>query len=198
MEKKDTPIRAPDDQGRVHALISAWLIPPVPPPAWRCAAAAVIGVVMAVLMRVGLLGLSGGVGATQPFFPAIMLVSLYAGWRWGLIPTLAGAVFGWWLWGGRDGEALTSDELSTMVIYLICGIMVVAVVEGLRWAMRGLAQAREDRANAERRLRVTQTAAGVGPWDYDLATSELYLSPGARRNLRIPEDVEIVLADISR
>ena len=31
--------------------------------AWRCAAAAVIGVVMAVLMRVGLLGLSGGVGA---------------------------------------------------------------------------------------------------------------------------------------
>ena len=198
MEKKDTPIRAPDDQGRVHALISAWLIPPVPPPAWRCAAAAVIGVAMAVLMRVGLLGLSGGVGATQPFFPAIMLVSLYAGWRWGLIPTVAGAVFVWWLWGGRDGEALTGDELSTMVIYLICGLMVVAVVEALRWAMRGLAQAREERANAERRLRVTQTAAGVGPWDYDLATSELYLSPGARRNLRIPEDVEIVLADISR
>ena len=79
MEKKDTPIRAPDDQGRVHALISAWLIPPVPPPAWRCAAAAVIGVVMAVLMRVGLLfSISWLISLTAP---VLNLWTLSLSWR---------------------------------------------------------------------------------------------------------------------
>ena len=64
--------------------------------------------------------------------------------------------------------------------------------------MRSLARAREERANAETRLRVTQTAAGVGPWDYDLVTRELYLSPGARRNMGIPEDATITLDEVPR
>ena len=98
MENKDAPSLVSDERGRIHGLISAWLIPPVPPPAWRCALASLIGVAMAVLMRVALLGLHGGVGATQPFFPPIMLVTLYAGWRWGLVPVASGAAFGWWLW----------------------------------------------------------------------------------------------------
>ncbi|HJV41424.1 MAG TPA: PAS domain-containing protein [Caulobacter sp.] len=197
MENKDAHPLPADEQGRLHGLISAWLIPPVPPPAWRCAVAALIGVAMAVLMRVALLGLHGGVGATQPFFPAIMIVTLYAGWRWGLIPTLAGAAFGWWLWGGRDGVPLSEDELATMVIYLLCGAMVLAAAEGLRGAMRSLAMAREELAGAETRLRVTQTAAGVGPWDFDLETGELYLSPGARRNLGAPLEGPVRLSDMA-
>ena len=198
MENKDAPSLVSDERGRIHGLISAWLIPPVPPPAWRCALASLIGVAMAVLMRVALLGLHGGVGATQPFFPPIMLVTLYAGWRWGLVPVASGAAFGWWLWGGRDHQPLTEDELATMVIYLLCAIMIVASAEGLRGAMRSLARAREERAEAEARLQVTQTAAGIGPWDYDLLTGELYLSAGARRNMGIPEHEPIVLADLPR
>jgi PAS domain S-box-containing protein len=198
VENKDAPNLAADEHGRIYAVISAWLIPPVPPAPWRCAIAALIGVAMAVLMRVALLGLHGGVGATQPFFPAIMLVTLYAGWRWGLVPVLAGAVFGWWLWGGRDQEPLTEDELATMVIFLLCAIMVVAAAEGLRGAMRGLARAREERADAEARLRVTQTAAGVGPWDFDMITRDLFLSPGARRNMGVPENVRVRLEDLQK
>ena len=198
MENKDAPSLVSDERGRIHGLISAWLIPPVPPPAWRCAVASLIGVAMAVLMRVALLGLHGGVGATQPFFPPIMLVTLYAGWRWGLVPVVSGAAFGWWLWGGRDRQPLTEDELATMVIYLLCATMIVAVAEGLRGAMRSLARAREERAEAETRLRVTQTAAGIGPWDYDLLTDELYMSPGARRNMGIPDDIRITVDDLPR
>ena len=196
MENKDAPNLASDEHGRIYAVISAWLIPPVPPSALRCALASLIGVASAVLMRVALLGLHGGVGATQPFFPAIMLVTLYAGWRWGLIPVAAGAAFGWWLWGGRDHEPLTEDELATMVIFLLCAIMVVAAAEGLRGAMRSLARAREERAQAEARLRVTQTAAGVGPWDFDMITRDLFLSPGARRNMGVPEAARVRLEDL--
>jgi len=196
VENKDAPNLASDEHGRIYAVISAWLIPPVPPSALRCALASLIGVASAVLMRVALLGLHGGVGATQPFFPAIMLVTLYAGWRWGLIPVAAGAAFGWWLWGGRDHEPLTEDELATMVIFLLCAIMVVAAAEGLRGAMRSLARAREERAQAEARLRVTQTAAGVGPWDFDMITRDLFLSPGARRNMGVPEAARVRLEDL--
>ena len=202
MEKEDAPSQVfkprADELGRVYALISAWLIPPVPPPAWRCAAAALLGVAMAVLMRISLLGLNGGVGATQPFFPPIVLVTLYAGWRWGLVPVAGGAAFGWWLWGGRDRAPLTEDELASLVIFVLCALMVLAIAEGLRGAMRMLARAREERAETETRLRVTQAAAGVGPWDYDMITRTLYLSPGARRNMGVPEDAPVTLADVSR
>jgi hypothetical protein len=130
MENKDAPAFVSDERGRLYGLISAWLIPAVPPSAIRCALAALIGVAMAVLMRVALLGLHGGVGATQPFFPPIMLVTLYAGWRWGLVPVAAAAGFGWWLWGGRDTTPLSEDELATMVIFLLSAVMVVAAAEG--------------------------------------------------------------------
>jgi PAS domain S-box-containing protein len=198
MENKDAPSLVSEEQGRIHGLISAWLIPPVPPPAPLCALAALIGVGMAVLIRVAVLGLSSGVGATLPFFPAIMMVTLYAGWRWGLVPTLGGAVFGWWLWGGREGARLSPDELATVVIYLICGAMVVTVAEGLRGAMRGLTRTKRDLEQAEARLRVTQTASGVGPWEFDLETGELYLSPAARRNLGAPPEGPMRLADMAR
>ena len=196
MEKRDAPNLASDEHRRIHALVSAWLIPPVPPPAWRCAVAALIGVAMAVLMRVALLGLHGGVGATQPFFPPIMLVTLYAGWRWGLVPMAAGAGFAAWLWSNQGAAPMSEDELATLVIYLLCAVMVLVAAEGLRAAMRGLAQARGERAEAEARLRVTQSAAGVGPWDYDLVTGELYVSPGARRNMGISETATIVLDEV--
>ncbi|PZR33948.1 PAS domain-containing sensor histidine kinase [Caulobacter segnis] len=198
MEKKDAPSLVSDEQGRIDGLISAWLIPPVPPPAPLCALAALIGIGMAVLIRVALLGLHGGVGATQPFFPAIMMVTLYAGWRWGLIPTVAGGAFGWWLWGGREGVPLSEDELSTLVIYLLCAVMVVAIAEGLRGAIRGLARIKRDLGDAEERLRVTQTAAGVGPWEFNLETGELYFSPAARRNLGAPLEGPMQLADMAQ
>lgn len=194
MENKDTSIFAPDpappqglspaeERGRAHALISAWLIPKVPPPWWRCALAALIGVAMALLMRISLLGLHGGVGATQPFFPAVMLVTLYAGWRWGLIPMATGGVFGWWLWSERASQPLAEDELATLVIYLLCAAMVMAVGEGLRGAMRGLTRTRETLAQTEDRLRVTQAVPAVDPRDLDRAEEQARESEARFRNL---------------
>jgi PAS domain S-box-containing protein len=184
----DAPSLVSEERGRLHGLISAWLIPPVPPPFWRCVVASLIAVAAATLMRIALLGLSGGVGATQPFFPALVLVTLYAGWRWGLVPIVCGVAFGWWLWGGRAGENLSEDELATMVIFLVSASLTVAVCEGLRGAIQGLARARREQNDAEIRLQVAQSAAGVGPWDWDIASDTLYLSPGARRNLGLAED----------
>src|SRR4051812_28958922 len=73
--------------------ISAWLIPGIPPPACRAALVRVAAILAALGLRIALLGLTAGVGATQPFFPAMILVTLYAGWRWGLAPIAAGLLF---------------------------------------------------------------------------------------------------------
>ncbi len=150
--------------------------------------AALIAVSAAVLMRVALLGLSDGVAATQPFFPAIVLVALYAGWQWGLVPIIGGAAFGWWLWGGRYGEALSEDEIASMVIFLISAAITLVVAEALRGAMHSLTQARRERQDAQVRLELVQTAASVGPWEWDIVTDSLHLSASARRNLGLPLD----------
>ncbi|WP_419254311.1 PAS domain S-box protein [Caulobacter sp. ErkDOM-YI] len=150
--------------------------------------AALIAVSAAVLMRVALLGLSDSVGATQPFFPAIVLVALYAGWQWGLVPIIGGAAFGWWLWGGRFGEALSEDEVASMVIFLISAAITLVVAEALRGAMHSLTQARRERQDAQVRLELVQTAASVGPWEWDIVTDRLHLSASARRNLGLPLD----------
>jgi len=134
------------------------------------------------------MGLSGGVGATEPFFPATVLVALYAGWQWGLAPIIGGAAFGWWLWGGRYGEALSEDEIASMVVFLISAAITLVVTEALRGAMHSLTQARRERQDAQVRLELVQTAASVGPWDWDIITDTLHLSPSARRNLGLPLD----------
>ncbi|MBU4435300.1 MAG: PAS domain-containing protein, partial [Alphaproteobacteria bacterium] len=162
------------------------MIPSVPPPAWRCALAAVIAIAAAILTRVAVLGLDGGVGATQAFFPAIVLVTLYAGWRWGLAPIVSGAAFAGWLWGGREGHALSEAEIATLVIFLVSGGVIAGVCEGLRGALQGLARARREQNDAELRLQVAQSAAGVGPWDWDIVNDILSLSAEARRNLAAP------------
>jgi PAS domain S-box-containing protein len=194
----DAPSLVSEERDRLHALISAWLIPQVPPPFWRCVVASLIAVSAAVMMRIALLGLSGGVGATQPFFPALVLVTLYAGWRWGLVPIASGAAFGFWLWSARFTESLTDDEIATMVIFLVSAGFTLTVCEGLRGAIQGLARARAEQRDAEIRLQVAQSAAGVGPWDWDIVSNTLYLSPGARKNLGLPAEGPVDLASLDK
>jgi PAS domain S-box-containing protein len=135
-----------------------------------------------------LLGLSNGTGATQSFFPVLILVTLYAGWRWGLVPLTAGVLFGWWLWGGHNQQALSDQHIAALAIFVISAAVTIVVAEGLRGAVRSLARARVEQQDAEMRLHVTQTAAGVGPWDWDIVTDSLFLSPAARQNLGLPLD----------
>jgi PAS domain S-box-containing protein len=173
--------------GRVWPdTISAWLIPGIPPPAWRAALVTAAAILAAMGLRIALLGLTAGVGATQTFFPAMILVTLYAGWRWGLAPIAAGLAFAGWLLGAFRGEAMTRSQVATLVLFLVSSLITTAVAAGLRSSMVKLAEARRRQSEAEARLQVTQTSAGVGPWEWDVQNNVLDLSPTARRNLGLP------------
>ncbi|CAN5464377.1 PAS domain-containing sensor histidine kinase [soil metagenome] len=175
-------------------VLSAWLVSRTPPPLWRAILVTLAAIAVAVGLRVALLGLSGSIGATQAFFPAMILVTLYAGWRWGVTPLVAGAVFAWWLWGGAQSEGLDESEIATLALFVVSGAITVVVAEGLRVALISLAQARRLQNEAELRLQMTQTAAGVGPWEWDVATNRLQLSPAARQNLGVTTEGPLDLA----
>ncbi len=189
--KKNPPSRISKGPKGVYGLLSAWLIPEVPPSLWQGALATAIAIAAAVMMRVALLGLSGGVGATQPFFPAVVLVTLYAGWRWGGVATAAGLGFGWWLWSSGGTEDLTDAEIASLVIFVLSAGVTIVVAQGLRDAIDSLARTRREQSDVEERLDVVQTAAGVGAWDWDITADRLRLSPTARRNLGVSPDEPI-------
>ncbi len=184
-------------QGRFSPdVLSAWLVPKAPPPLWRATLATVAAIAVAMGLRIALLGLSGSIGVTQAFFPAMILVTLYTGWRWGVAPLVAGAVFAWWLWGGGQGEGLDESEIATLVLFVVSGAITIVVAEGLRIALVSLALARRLQIKAELRLEMTQTAAGVGPWEWDLLNNELQLSPAARKNLGVTTASPLDLAGL--
>jgi PAS domain S-box-containing protein len=173
--------------------ISAWLIPRFPPPIWRKAALTLAAVLAAMGLRIAVLGLTSGVGATLTFFPAMILVTLYAGWRWGLIPIAAGGVFAWWLW---SGHVAPPHESAGAALYGVSALVTTAVAAALRTCLISLTQARQLHAEAEARLEVTQTAAGVGSWDYDVLTDRLELSRTSRRNLGAALEGPITLEEL--
>jgi PAS domain S-box-containing protein len=146
---------------------------------------------LAVGLRVAILGLGGGIGVTQAFFPAMILVTLYAGWRWGVVPVVAGAAFAWWLWGGGRLDGVDDSEIATLVLYLLSAVVTVAVAQALRAAQVSLAEARRLQTEAEVRLQVTQTSAGVGTWEWDIAGDVLQLSPAARKNLGVATEGDV-------
>jgi len=181
------------------AAIRAWMIPTAQPPAWRAALVTLAAILVAIGLRISLLGLSSGAGATQAFFPAVVVVTLYAGWRWGVVPILAGAVFAWWLWGGTRGP-LEETETATLVLFLLSATVTTALAQALRNNVAHLAQARRLQSEAEARLQVAQTAAGVGSWEWDVVENVLELSHTARQNLRVategPIDMDALIASV--
>jgi PAS domain-containing protein len=116
----------------------------------------------------------------------MILVTLYAGWRWGLAPVAAGLIFAGWLFGAFQGEAMNRSQIATLVLFVVSSLITTAVAAGLRASMIKLAEARRRQSEAEARLQVTQTSAGVGPWEWDVRNNVLDLSPTARRNLGLP------------
>jgi hypothetical protein len=76
---------------------------------------------------------------------------------------------------------MTRSEIATLVLFVVSSLITTAVAAGLRASLVKLAEARRLQSEAEARLQVTQTSAGVGPWEWDVQNNVLDLSPTARR-----------------
>ncbi len=168
--------------------ISAWLVSRIPPSPAHAALVTLAAIVFAIGFRLAVMGTGNDLGATQPFFPAVIVVTLYAGWRWALAPILACMAFAWWLRMGAGGHPPDGARIGAFVLFLFSAAVTTAVTQVLRSSLISLADARRRQVEAEARLQVTQASAGVGPWEWDIQDDVLSLSATARRNLGLAMD----------
>jgi len=140
-------------------------------------------------LRLILLGLDDVFGLSSTYFPAFIVTTLAAGRRWGaamLLAALALAHF--------QGPPVGSDRWLSPIVYALSAAATIWVAHALREALLRLQEsraaelsARGDLAASEARMRLAQEAGAVGVWDYDVATRQANWSPGANRNLGLPE-----------
>ncbi|WP_269714112.1 hybrid sensor histidine kinase/response regulator [Caulobacter sp. NIBR2454] len=147
----------------------------------------------AVLLYLAVANISKEISPTQAFFPALILATLYGGWRWGAVCIAAGVAVTWWRWVGMSGDTLTPLRQGALVLYLLAAALTAGAAEALRATIIRLDEANRARAKAEQALTASearfgaaQAAIGLGVWEWDLATGDIYWSPGFRRNIGIP------------
>ncbi|HEX2561028.1 hybrid sensor histidine kinase/response regulator [Phenylobacterium sp.] len=168
------------------------LVPKGAPRWWQSLLITAAAMLIALAVRDLALGRHGGFGIATTY-PALMLIALYAGPRWG-----------WLALGAELALMLVSpppirDGLvrNLAILLAISGSFTVLVATALREALMRLAEANQRQASiqaaldrSEARLQLAQEAGGVGLWDWDLVAGEGYWSPTTYRNLGVPRSAE--------
>ncbi|MET0339335.1 MAG: PAS domain-containing protein [Caulobacter sp.] len=162
----------------------------------------------AILLYLAVAGISADISPTQAFFPALIVATLYGGWRWGAVCIAAGAAVTWWQWVGGGNQPLTAIQQGALVLYLLAAALTAGAAEALRATIIRLDEADRARTNAEQalnasetRLQLAQAAVGLGVWEWNLVTQDVHWSPGFRRNVgiaaQVPPSFETFLDHIS-
>jgi len=164
------------------------LIPRRDPPLAQRAAITALALLAALAVRAVFLAPNSGVGIAPTFFPALMVVSLYAGPAWGAALLIVQTL----LLAFPPSPLLADFDRGFIVLFSVCGAMVVAMASLLRETLIRLNEAHErerealeDLARAETRLSIAQDAGGVGLWEWDLATGAGTWSSRLYRNLGV-------------
>jgi len=153
-------------------------------------------IVAAIAVRLLILPLASPTYLGSPFFPALTIAAVYAGWRWGLFATLlsTGLIL---LIRRQSGAPLDELQMAGLALFVGSAVAVTLVAATLRSAVlrlremgeaRGLAEA--DLARTQQRLQLAQDVGGVGLWDWDLTTGEGYWSDAVYRNLNVAPDAK--------
>ena len=150
-----------------------------------------------IVLRGVFLGWPDATGFSATWFPALIIATLYGGWRWGwttLIVTLClGLATPTALPKGMTAEALVA-------MFAISGALTVMVAGALRETVLRLHEARDAQEaisealdRSEARLKLAQDAGGVGLWDWDLITGDGVWSRTLYRNLGLPPDSQATI-----
>jgi len=142
----------------------------------------------------------------SPFFPALTMAAVYAGWRWGIVSTGLSVAILWFI-RERFGPGWDPEALMGLGLFFVSALTCVLVAATLRSAvlrLRELSEARQaaeaDLARTQRRLQLAQDVGGVGIWDWDLTSNEGYWSDAIYHNHNLPPstraDMEALLKTV--
>ena len=158
-----------------------WRAIPLHPPPWPLAlAVTAAALVVAMGLRLAVLGFPQGLGPSSTFFPAFIAATLFAGQRWGWFTlAVAVAIGGFSPWN----PAQTLPQQGTLALFGLSGAVTVIVATGLRTALVKLRREAAARSEAEAMLLLAEEAGGLGLWDWDIATGRANWSRGVYLNL---------------
>ena len=175
MPAKD--LRLPD----VDAEPLFWQAIPLRPPPWpQALLVTTASLVIALGLRLLVIGFPLGLGPSSTFFPALIVATLFAGQRWGwmtLAVGLAIGIFSPW------NPPQNLPQQGTLALFGLSGIVTVMVASGLRTALVRLRREATARDEAEAMLLLAEEAGGLGLWDWDLASGKANWSRGVYLNL---------------
>jgi PAS domain-containing protein len=157
------------------------------PPAWAALGVSLAATAAAIATRGAIVGLATATSFSATSFPAFIIATLYGGAAWGWATlVLAVALGSLTPTSFPNGISAGGVDLT----FALSGALTVLAAATLRDTLLRLEETRRvqdetkhalDRSEA--RLRMAQDAAGVGLWDYDLATDKSVWSPAVYRSL---------------
>ncbi len=154
-----------------------------PPPFLNALLVTLLAFSIAIGLRVAVVGFPEGLGASSTFFPAFIVVTLYAGARWGWSALVLTSLFAWFSpW--QPSSSL--NQQAIVGLFAVSGVVTVAVATALREALVRLRREAAARGEAEAMLRLAEKAGGLGLWHWNLASGDATWSQGAFENLGIP------------
>jgi PAS domain S-box-containing protein len=181
-------------------------IPRRPPPAVAALAMAAGTLALALGLKVAVLGTGSLFNLSSTYFPVFIIVTLYAGRRWGAAVLAAGVILGL---ADLTRRSHFPYNQTTLLMFAASGAACVWVAGALRMTLLNLEAAREEQQRirsaldaAEAGLRRAQEAGGVGLWDLDLVTGEGHWSATLYRNVGMdpnqPPDMRALLQMVHR
>lgn len=159
------------------------LIPLRSPPFLNASLVAVIAFAAAIGLRLAVLGLPIGWGASSTFFPAYIVLTLYAGLRWGwasVVFVMVMSVATTWYRLSAPGQ------IGILCLFAFSSAVTVVVAGALRATLQRLQREAAARTEAEALLRLAEEAGGLGLWDWDLQSGASTWSKGVFHNLGMP------------
>ena len=112
-----------------------------------------LALVVAIALRLMVLGLDKGLGPSITYFPALIAVTILVGARWGWVALAAAVGLNF---ASPSGFNEPSEALPILALFIISGAVTVVVCEGFRAGLIRLDDAAEGQAAAQRTLAVTE------------------------------------------
>ncbi len=130
-----------------------------------------------------------GVAPFSLLFPAVLVATLTAGWFSGAVLMVVGGVAAWGFVMAPRGLFVvkTASDAVSLALYFISAGAIVAFAEAHRRNTLAL-------RDSEARIELATTAAGVGVWEWRLATQNMVFSEEARAICGFPPGEPVTVA----
>ena len=156
------------------------IIPQRPPSVLSALGVTALAFLLAFGLRLVLVGANNAFNASSSYFPVFVIATLYAGQRWGWGALLLSLIMGI---AAPFGATRASDGI--LILFGISAAITILVAGAARAALVRMREETLARTEAEGRLKLAESAGGLGLWDWNLETNVGTWSSGVYHNLGI-------------